>query len=169
MKWQTWRINQSFLKSLYEHFGSNTFTNKDAYKVYVEHHSPNTYIDDVWMQMNVRSHLCAAAYRKIIKRVGRGEYQIPEDFATRLSKCKPLKMRINFTTVSVHRCKFYWRLQGPVAQLTIVEDPREKAPVELYSLNLRTRRDLIRKVSRRLYHMVLPLMVAGVLTKRPTQ
>lgn len=32
---------------------------------------------DYFMQMNVRNHLCAAAYRGILTRLGKGEYQWP--------------------------------------------------------------------------------------------
>lgn len=78
------RINKSFMNSLIEQFGTNDFTNQDAYEVYVEHHRrPRSYDNwptqdpykDPWAQMNVRNYLNSAAYKGHLKKLGDGHYQ----------------------------------------------------------------------------------------------
>ncbi len=79
--WDRWRINKRFLQSLKDRFGRRVFTNAEAYHIYGVFHARRDgrgRLDLNWRQfgeMNVRNHLCAAAYRGLLKRLGRGKYK----------------------------------------------------------------------------------------------
>ena len=84
--WSNWRINKSFMQRLRNMFGLQPFTNRQAYEVYAMHHAEE-WGSDVkgfgdpnaqYLQMNVRNHLCAAAYRDELVRLGPGHYCFAE-------------------------------------------------------------------------------------------
>ncbi len=88
LKWQRWRINRKFLQNLQRRHGYRDITLKEAYKLYAIEHSKKdfgmtrygkwpftTVVNDYYLQMNVRNHLAAAAYRGILKRISRGLYR----------------------------------------------------------------------------------------------
>lgn len=94
--------NKKFMKNLKEKFGTEVFTNRDAYEVYAEKHSLYRFDKkkkevmsveygnmvtktvkwdwekDKWLKMNVRNFLCKAAYDGVLIRVGLGRYRYEE-------------------------------------------------------------------------------------------
>lgn len=104
-KWRNQRINATFMAELRKEFVGGTFTNEQAYRLYYERcwtklgdactryeramseeckadsmHALlyDACLGDDFMRMNVRNNLCAAAYRGILVRRGRGEYSFFE-------------------------------------------------------------------------------------------
>lgn len=92
--WKLWRINHSLLQNIRKHFGTEPFTNKDAYEIYIREHAVpyrekqhqlhgyKVYpirAKAPWLQMNVRNTLCKAAYKGILIRLGPGHYKFPEE------------------------------------------------------------------------------------------
>lgn len=83
-KWCKLRLNRKFMNNLTNEFGQKEFTLKQAYLVYAQHAKENFWrhyasvqerAEDMWMQMNARNHISAAAHRGILIRVKRGTYK----------------------------------------------------------------------------------------------
>lgn len=77
-------MNQKFLRELYLEFGAGTFTNKDAYRIYLrhigtEHNDPDDVTHNYWRNANVRMTLACADYFGILTRVDPGKYQFHGD------------------------------------------------------------------------------------------
>jgi hypothetical protein len=82
-KWDHHRMNMSFLDTLRRTCSDqDSFTNKDAYIIYVSYHY-RTLVDlhhpmnDPWMEMNVRNTLCHAAHDGLLIRLAPGRYAFP--------------------------------------------------------------------------------------------
>lgn len=91
-KWNRCRVNRKFILSLWQVFGSEPFTNKHAYRVYMRHHASERARTSerpevrLWgtpfNQTNVRNWVSTLAHRskgELLKRIRPGVYQFTQN------------------------------------------------------------------------------------------